>query len=115
MHRSHRWGLRSLKEFQRISECKQALYGIVQGGVYEDLRTISAEFVNNNNFFGIAIGGSLGKDRKSMHNIVSFTRRLLRNDKPVHLLGIGGVRDIFHGVRCGIDTFDCVHPTRLGK
>lgn len=50
-----------------------------------------------------------------MHDIVAFTRAMLRNDRPVHLLGIGGIRDIFHGVRQGIDTFDCVHPTRLGR
>jgi hypothetical protein len=50
-----------------------------------------------------------------MHDIVQYTRGLLRDDKPIHLLGIGGVRDIFHGVRQGIDTFDCVHPTRLGR
>jgi queuine/archaeosine tRNA-ribosyltransferase len=50
-----------------------------------------------------------------MHTIVAYTRSKLRNDKPIHLLGIGGVRDIFHGVRQGIDTFDCVHPTRLAR
>lgn len=50
-----------------------------------------------------------------MHAIVEYTRAQLRNDRPIHLLGIGGIRDIFHGVRQGIDTFDCVHPTRLGR
>lgn len=67
------------------------------------------------NFFGIAIGGSLGATKKDMHDIVAFTRKLIRNDRPIHLLGIGGIRDIFHGVRLGIDTFDCVHPSRLGR
>eukprot|EP01040_Poterioochromonas_malhamensis_P011070 gene11070-12065_t len=115
MRRSHRWGDRCLKRFSEINKGKQALYGIVQGGIYEDLRQESCEYVNNRPFFGIAIGGSLGARKKEMHDIVTYTRGLLRNDRPVHLLGIGGIRDIFHGVRQGIDTFDCVHPTRLGR
>jgi queuine/archaeosine tRNA-ribosyltransferase len=85
------------------------------GGVYRELREISCNFVNTTPFFGIAIGGCLGDTKVHMHDIVAYTRSLLRNDKPIHLLGIGGVRDIFHGVRLGIDTFDCVHPTRLGR
>jgi len=113
--RSHRWALRSLEEFKRTASGKQALYGIIQGGVYEDLRIESANFINDHGFFGTAIGGSLGDTRRTMHDIVAFTRRHVRNDRPVHLLGIGGVRDIFHGVRQGIDTFDCVHPSRLGR
>ena len=71
--------------------------------------------MNDRPFFGTAIGGSLGATRSDMHSIVSYTRSRVRDDRPVHLLGIGGVRDIFHGVRCGIDTFDCVHPTRLAR
>ena len=115
MHRSHRWALRSLNEFIRTDSGKQALYGIIQGGVYEDLRDISAAFMNEHPFFGIAIGGSLGANKQMMHDIVTYTRRKIREDRPVHLLGIGGVRDVFNGVRSGIDTFDCVHPTRLGR
>lgn len=115
MHRSHRWALRSLEEFKRLDDGTQALYGIIQGGVYEDLRQESVDFVNNHNFFGIAIGGSLGATKRDMHEIVSYTRARIREDRPVHLLGIGGIRDIFHGVRLGIDTFDCVHPSRLGR
>ena len=98
-----------------LNSGKQALYGIIQGGVYPDLRDESADFINQNDFFGTAIGGSLGADKQSMHDIVAYTRSKVREDRPIHLLGIGGVRDIFHGVRCGIDTFDCVHPTRLGR
>jgi Queuine tRNA-ribosyltransferase len=115
MRRSHRWALRSLNEFARTHTGKQALYGIIQGGVYEDLRTESVDFINTHPFFGTAIGGSLGATKQDMHDIVAFTRNLIRDDRPVHLLGIGGIRDIFHGVRQGIDTFDCVHPTRLGR
>ena len=93
----------------------QALYGIIQGGIYEDLRDESTAFINEHAFFGTAIGGSLGASKKNMHDIVAYTRARVRDDRPVHLLGIGGVRDIFHGVRQGIDTFDCVHPSRLAR
>ena len=116
--RSHRWAIRSLRTFNELNkknEHKQALYGIIQGGIYEDLRDESTAFVNDTPFFGSAIGGSLGDKRSKMFEIVSHTRSRLRDDRPVHLLGIGGVRDIFHGVRQGIDTFDCVHPSRLGR
>ena len=115
MRMSHRWGLRSLKEWQDHDNGSQKLYGIVQGGIYPDLRKESCDFVNNNNFFGIAIGGSLGASKQQMHEVVSMTMNLVRKDRPVHLLGIGGVSDIFEGVRNGIDTFDCVHPTRLAR
>ena len=115
MHRSHRWALRSLKAFAATHTGTQALYGIIQGGVYRDLRDESAAFINKHAFFGTAIGGSLGASKTDMHDIVAYTRSRVRDDRPVHLLGIGGVRDIFHGVRQGIDTFDCVHPTRLGR
>ena len=115
MRRSHRWALRSLQEFVRGTDGTQALYGIIQGGVYEDLRDESVDFINTHSFFGTAIGGSLGANKKDMHEIVAYTRARVRDDRPVHLLGIGGVRDIFHGVRQGIDTFDCVHPSRLGR
>jgi tRNA-guanine transglycosylase len=115
MRRSHRWALPRLKEFTRTDTGKQALYGIVQGGIYEDLRDESTDFVNSQNFFGTAIGGSLGDTRKRMHEIVAYTRSKVRDDRPVHLLGIGGVMDIFNGVRQGIDTFDCVAPMRLAR
>lgn len=116
MRMSHRWALRSLAEFNKLNvEGGQALYGIIQGGVYEDLRRESTAFVNENPFFGHAVGGSLGADKAQMEDVVSLTMSLLSKDRPVHLLGIGGVRDIFHGVAQGIDTFDCVHPTRLAR
>lgn len=116
MRRSHRWALRSLREFRRLgcsgtsasgatgtvpdsdtaataaAPCStplQALYGIIQGGVFEDLRRESAAFINSYPFFGTAIGGSLGADRATMHAVLSFTRPLVRDDRPVHLLGIG--------------------------
>ena len=115
MHRSHRWAVRSLEQFKRTDSGAQALYGIIQGGVYRDLREVSTDFINAQSFFGTAIGGSLGATKQEMHEIVSLTRSRVRDDRPVHLLGIGGIRDIFHGVRQGIDTFDCVHPSRVAR
>lgn len=115
MRRSHRWGLRSLHEFEKHDSGSQALYGIIQGGVYEDLRDQSVDFVNQHNFWGHAIGGSLGASKQQMYDVVGYTMERLRPDRPVHLLGIGGVGDIFSGVLQGIDTFDCVHPTRLAR
>lgn len=114
-HLSHRWALRSLETFRKIQKGNQALYGIIQGGVYPELRQVSADFVNSHEFFGHAVGGSLGADKTQMYDVVDFTLPLLDRSRPVHLLGIGGIRDIFHGVLQGIDTFDCVHPTRLAR
>jgi len=115
MERSHRWALRSFAEFMRGDDGSQALYGIIQGGVYEDLRQESCSFVNSLPFFGTAIGGSLGDERSTMHKVVSMTCNMIKRDRPTHLLGIGTVKDIFHGVKQGIDTFDCVRPTRLAR
>jgi len=115
MHMSHRWAERSLKEFQKEPLGLQALYGITQGGVYPDLRKISADFVNSLPFFGHAVGGSLGADKAQMAEVVEMAMEPLDPVRPVHLLGIGGISDIFYGVQQGIDTFDCVHPTRLAR
>lgn len=115
MHMSHRWALRSLAAFRRTNDGRQALYGIIQGGIYEDLRHLGAEFVNAMPFFGHAVGGSLGASKSQMHDIVAMTMERLHPERPVHLLGIGGISDIFNGVAQGIDTFDCVHPTRLAR
>lgn len=116
MHLSHRWAQRSLAEFERLEAQEyQALYGIVQGGVYPDLRQVSADFVNSQPFFGHAIGGSLGASKMQMAEVVDVTMGALDRTRPIHLLGIGGFQDIFEGVAQGIDTFDCVHPTRLAR
>jgi queuine tRNA-ribosyltransferase len=112
---SHRWATRSLKEFERNDQGKQMLYGISQGGVYQDLRKESCCFINNLPFFGQAIGGSLGKSKQQMYEVISYNVEYLRKDRPTHLLGIGSIVDIFHGINLGIDTFDCVHPTRLAR
>jgi len=115
MERSHRWEKRSLEEFKRHHDGRQSLYGIVQGGIHYDLRQESASLVSSQPFFGQAIGGSLGGTKEQMHEIVGITCRYLNMNRPTHLLGIGGIVDIWNGVMHGIDTFDCVHPTRLAR
>jgi queuine tRNA-ribosyltransferase len=112
---SHRWALRSLHAFQTLRQPHQALYGIVQGGVYPDLRQESAEWISALPFSGHAIGGSLGTTKTQMQEVIDMALQSLSRDKPIHLLGIGGIRDIFSAVTKGIDTFDCVSPTRLGR
>jgi queuine tRNA-ribosyltransferase len=117
--RTFRWQRRSLAAFDAAegkgSAGPQALIGIAGGHVHEDLRRQAAEFVNGEDVFGHAIGDSLGGTREEMHRIVAFQAPLLRPDRPIHLLGIGQVADIWNGVAAGIDTFDCVHPTRLAR
>lgn len=115
MEMSHRWAVRSLEAFKQKDNGTQKLYGIVQGGIHEDLRAESCDFINSQPFFGHAIGGSLGADKSQMNKVVSQTAAQLNPERPIHLLGIGGVSDIFEGVNAGIDTFDCVHPTRLAR
>ncbi len=112
MERTHRWAIRSLKAFKGK---KQAIYGIVQGGYFKDLRIESAKFINSLDFWGIGIGGSLGKTKKDMYKILSWVIPLLDENKPRHLLGIGSIEDIEKIVKYGIDTFDCVEPTRLAR
>jgi queuine tRNA-ribosyltransferase len=113
--RSHRWEKRSLKEFMRENDFSQALYGIIQGGVHRDLRKRSAEFVSENPFFATAVGGTLGSTKEQMYEVVEMALEGSDISRPIHLLGIGGISDIFKGVALGIDTFDCVHPTRIAR
>jgi queuine tRNA-ribosyltransferase len=96
----------------------QLVYGIVQGGVYEDLRRASARAVAASGCDGIAIGGSLGAEKAQMYEVVGYATRELGGEHealPRHLLGIGEVDDLIAGVELGIDTFDCAMPTRLGR
>lgn len=115
MEMSMRWGDRCLAEFARRDTGAQAVYGIVQGGVYEDLRRISAEYTKDRPFFGTAIGGCLGGSDEEMKGVVESATPHIHPDRPVHFLGIGRIRDVFTFVRLGIDTFDCVIPTRLAR
>lgn len=115
MERTHRWALRALEAFQGTPNHSQALLGIVQGGAYQDLRQASATFIAERAFDGYAIGGSLGRSKEEMHQVLDWTLPLLPPEKPRHLLGIGEVRDVFEVVKRGIDLFDCVAPTRMAR
>ena len=110
MARTHRWALRSLAAKKRED---QALYGIVQGGEFKDLREESARIVGSMAFDGFGIGGSFGKEE--MLDVLDWVTPLLPEGRPRHLLGIGRIEDIFAGVERGIDTFDCVIPTREAR
>lgn len=119
---THRWAKRSIAEFERAAEGSagpQALYGITQGGVFEDLRRESAEFTAAQPYFGYAVGGCLGANAQEMDEVVAMAMAPLNAatpaPRPIHLLGVGGVRDIWNGAAKGIDTFDCVTPTRLAR
>jgi len=113
--RTHRWLDRCISWHERHAPEEQLFFGIVQGGVYEDLRRESAERVTGSAIDGVAIGGSLGRDKDEMRAIVELTVPLLPDELPRHLLGIGDVDDLVHGVRAGIDMFDCATPTRLAR
>lgn len=115
MEMSMRWGDRSLHAFNETHDGKQAVYGVVQGGVYEDLRKTSADYVRSRPFFGTAIGGCLGGSDEEMYGILEFTQPHNHPDRPIHFLGIGRIKDVFKSVRHGIDTFDCVMPTRIAR
>ncbi|MCX6388808.1 MAG: tRNA guanosine(34) transglycosylase Tgt [Solirubrobacterales bacterium] len=116
--RTHRWLDRCLSWHKENGPDWQMVYGIVQGGVYEDMRRESAAAVASRNPDGIAIGGSLGENKPQMYEVVSWATDELDKtapDSPRHLLGIGDVDDLIRGVELGIDTFDCAMPTRIGR
>jgi queuine tRNA-ribosyltransferase len=116
--RTHRWLERCLRWHREHGPADQVVYGIVQGGIEPDLRRESAAVVAASGCDGIAIGGTLGRDKPQMHEVVSWaTAELDRHapDRPRHLLGIGEIDDLIAGVERGIDTFDCARPTRLGR
>lgn len=115
MEMSMRWGDRCLQEFQRHDNGAQAVYGIIQGGVHEDLRKISAEYTKDRPFFGTALGGCLGGTDEEMEAVARASLPFAAPDRPIHFLGIGQIKDVFRFVRLGIDTFDCVIPTRLAR
>lgn len=114
LDRTHVWAKRSLEyhKSKPISET-QALFGIVQGGRYEDLRKKSAEVIGSMDFDGFGIGGSFAKE--DMATAVKWVNEILPKEKPRHLLGIGDPRDLFMAVEYGCDLFDCVAPTRQGR
>ena len=115
MERSIRWADRSRNEFDR-QENPNALFGIVQGGVYEDLRDVSVEALTKIGFDGYAVGGlAVGEPKEDMHRILEHTCPQLPEDKPRYLMGVGKPEDLVEGVRRGIDMFDCVMPTRNAR
>ena len=113
MHRTHRWAERCKKAHTRAD---QALFGIVQGGVFPELREASAQFIADLDFPGNAIGGlSVGETKDEMHAMIEKVNAILPQNKPRYLMGVGTPQDLVEGVRRGIDIFDCVLPTRLAR
>jgi queuine tRNA-ribosyltransferase len=113
--RTHRWLRRCLDWHAEHGPDGQVVYGIVQGGVHEDLRRASAREVAASGCAGIAIGGSLGEEKAQMYEVVGWATEELPEARPRHLLGIGDVDDLVRGVELGIDTFDCAMPTRIAR
>lgn len=120
---SYEYTLKSLELTIRwAARCKglqkegQALFGIIQGSTFKDLRRRSAEEIINIGFDGYAVGGlSVGEPKEEMHEMIAFTAPLLPADKPRYLMGIGDLKDVLIGVDAGFDIFDCVMPTRNAR
>lgn len=112
--RTHRWEKRSLEEHQKNPQ-GQAMYAVIHGGIDPELRKISCDFLTKLDFNGFAIGGSVGKNKEEMHELLKFTLPLLPEEKPNHLLGIGDLPSIDRSVPLGIDTFDSSYPTRAAR
>ena len=119
MERTHRWAKECKKEHEKLNNkqhIKQALFPIIQGGMYKDLRIESAKFMAKLNLPGIAIGGlAVGEPRHITWKIVDAIIPYLPKNRPVYMMGIGTPEDIKEAVKRGIDMFDCVLPTRLGR
>jgi queuine tRNA-ribosyltransferase len=113
LHRTHAWAQRCLAAKKRDD---QALFGIVQGGIFPDLREQSAEFIAAQGFPGHAIGGlSVGESKAEMHQVLDIVNAILPENKPRYLMGVGTPEDLVQGIKRGVDIFDCVLPTRLGR
>ncbi|MDR2008530.1 MAG: tRNA guanosine(34) transglycosylase Tgt [Alphaproteobacteria bacterium] len=112
--RTTRWAERSRNAF--VARDGYGQFGIVQGGVFEDLRILSAGQLNEFNFEGYAIGGlAIGEPQESMFEVISYTEPLLPKNKPRYLMGVGRPSDILGAIELGVDMFDCVIPTRMGR
>lgn len=113
LERTHRWAECCIQAKKRPD---QALFGIIQGGVFPDLRQDSAEFIASLGFAGYAIGGlSVGETKAEMLEILDITTAHIPEDHPRYLMGVGTPEDLVMGVLRGIDIFDCVLPTRLAR
>ena len=116
LERTQRWLERCLDWRREHAPGGQLFYGIVQGGVYEDLRAEATAYLEAApGVDGIAIGGSLGREKEQIREVVGWVLDGLSDEQPRHLLGIGDVDDLVHAVGAGVDTFDCATPTRLAR
>ena len=116
LERTDAWAKRCRKEFDRLGIEDRKLFGIVQGGMFEDLRRLSAEQIVDTGFPGYAIGGlSVGEDKPTMYRMIDIVTDILPADKPRYLMGVGVPEDILYGISLGIDMFDCVFPTRAAR
>ena len=114
VERTLRWAKRGLEAHKRRED--QAIFGIVQGGEYEDLRKYSAEETVKMDFDGYSIGGtSVGEDKETMKRMIDYAIKYLPSDKPRYLMGVGSYDSILEGVLRGVDMFDCVLPTRIAR
>mgnify|MGYP000073040837 FL=1 len=114
LERTTRW-LKRCKEAHKNTE-KQALFGIIQGGMYKDLREQSAKEILELDLPGYAVGGlSVGEPKELMYEVLDYTVPLMPEDKPRYLMGVGSPDDLLEGVIRGIDMFDCVLPTRIAR
>jgi queuine tRNA-ribosyltransferase len=118
LKRTHNWAQRCIEELQLLrkkypQKSYQALFGVIQGAQYEDLRKDAAKFMGSLPFDGYGIGGALEKEK--LGQIVRWVNEILPEDKPKHLLGISEPNDMFEAVEQGVDTFDCVSPTRVAR
>jgi queuine tRNA-ribosyltransferase len=113
MQRTHAWLRRCIHAKKRED---QALFGIVQGGIFPDLRKESAEFISSMDLPGYAIGGlSVGETKPEMYKTIEVVNAILPQNKPRYLMGVGTPEDLIYGVQRGIDIFDCVLATRLAR
>ena len=111
LKRTHKWA----KDCLRTKKSKQALFGIIQGGRFRDLREESSKFIGSLPFDGFGIGGELGEDKKQMVKTIRWSLRYLPDDRPRHLLGIGRLDDIPRIIKEGVDLFDCTIPTHYAR
>ena len=115
MERTHRWAMRSLAA-RRAAPTDQALFGIVQGGVFPALRQESAAFLTSLPFEGFAVGGlAVGEGKEARNQMCALTAALLPSGKPRYLMGVGTPNDLLDSVRSGIDMFDCILPTKMAQ
>jgi len=114
LDRTHRWEKRSLEHHLKNPN-KQAMYSVIHGGIDPELRKKSCEYLASLPFDGHAVGGSLGKSREEMINMLKQLMPILPQEKPNHLLGIGDLLSLEQAVTLGIDTFDSSHPTRCAR